>query len=144
MPILNDVPSAADEPDGAPKPPSGAAPIDNPRQREEHSVMEARLAKIESVQEQTVRALDLLQRRLDDGLRELHAEIREARRDARADTDKLCLALRAEIDKVRSEARQDNEKTRDELASALKWLVGLHLATLLAVLGGLARLGHLL
>lgn len=133
MPILNDVPSAADEGEGDSAQENNGAPIDNPRQREEHSIMEARLAKIESVQEQTVRALDLLQRRLDDGIRELHAEIREARRDARADTDK-----------VRSEARQDNEKTRDELASALKWLVGLHLATLLAVLGGLARLGHLL
>ena len=82
---------------------SGGEPPDDPG-------MEPRVAKLEAIADSTSKTLDLLQRRMDDGFKDLRAEMRDLRNDS---------------------------------ASNFRWIVGIQLTTLLAIVGVLAKAAKL-
>ncbi len=186
-------PEGEDEPDPADD--IFSAPIDKLGRGTQHRTMEARLGRIEGVLEQVVSAIALLQRRMDEGFRELRAEIREVRLEARADTEAARREFRAHMDEARratqlalDEARRENQagldrlrhetlaafdvarrenqaaldearrETRAELLDArreakadderrrrgvvigFRWMVGIQITTLLAILAKLANM----
>lgn len=91
--------------------------------------MEPRIATLEAITERTGKALEELGRRVDAGFRELRSEMREQRKE-----------LRSEIRDTRTES---NDRYK-ELRETIRWLIGLQVATLLSVVGLLAKAANLL
>jgi tetrahydromethanopterin S-methyltransferase subunit F len=83
--------------------------------------METRIAALEVKVERIGKALDDLRYRVDNGFRELRAEIRD----------------------VRDEAKLGNRDLRKDVDARFRWIVGIQIATLLAVLGVPARVANL-
>jgi len=84
-------------------------PLDNRRSDSEHEAIVTRIVRLEVTTEYTIKTLDLMQRRMDDGFKNLHDEIVRSRAEMRAD---------------------------------LRWLIGIQITTLLAVVGMLARMAN--
>ena len=84
-------------------------PLDNRRRDSEHEAIVTRIVRLEVTTEYTIKTLDLMQRRMDDGFKSLHDEIVRSRAEMRAD---------------------------------LRWLIGIQITTLLAVIGVLARMAN--
>lgn len=101
--------------------------------------MEPRIASLEAIKERTAKALEDLSRRVDEGFRELRCEMREMR----AEFNSRLNELRAELcSEIRATREQSNEGYK-ELREAFRWLIGIQVVTLFAVLGLLARAADL-
>ena len=101
--------------------------------------MEPRIASLEAITESTGKALEELRRRVDEGFRELRCEIRDSRAEFNNRLTETRTELRSEIRDTRYES---NERYK-ELRETFRWLIGIQVTTLLAVLGLLARAADL-
>jgi uncharacterized coiled-coil DUF342 family protein len=101
--------------------------------------METRIASLEAITESTGKALEELRRRVDDGFREIRCEIRDARAESNSRSSEIRAELRSEIRDTRNES---NERYR-ELRETIRWLIGIQVTTLLAVVGLLASAADL-
>lgn len=101
--------------------------------------MEPRIASLEAITESTGKVLEELRRRVDEGFRELRCEMREMRAEFNSRLNELRTELRSEIRDVREES---NERYK-ELRETIRWLIGIQITTLLAVVGLLARAADL-
>lgn len=98
--------------------------------------MEPRIASLEAIAESTGKTLEELRRRVDEGFRELRCEMRA---EFNSRLNELRTELRSEIRDVREES---NERYT-ELRETIRWLIGIQITTLLAVVGLLARAADL-
>jgi hypothetical protein len=94
--------------------------------------IETRIAALEATVDSIGKALDDLRRRMDDGFRDVCRKSDEHYRE-----------LRAEIRDVRNEAKLDNRELRKDVDAKFRWLAGIQIATLIAVSGVLARVANL-
>lgn len=101
--------------------------------------MEPRIASLEAILESTGKALEELRRRVDEGFRELRCEMREQRAEFNSRLTELRNDLRSEIRDTRKES---NDRYK-ELRETIRWLIGIQVATLLSVVGLLARAANL-
>jgi hypothetical protein len=90
--------------------------------------MDPRIPTLEAITERTGRALDELSRRVDDGFRELRSEMREQGKELRSD--------------IRDTRTESNDRYK-ELRETTRWLIGIQVATLLSVVGLLAKAANL-
>lgn len=97
--------------------------------------MEARIASLEAITESTSKALEDLRRRVDEGFREIRCEMRDWRIEVNERISELRSELKSEIRDVRTES---NERYK-ELRETIRWLIGIQITTLLAVIGLLAQ-----
>ena len=100
--------------------------------------MEPRIASLEAITECTAKGLEELRRRVDDGFREIRCEIREMRAEFNDKINELRSEMRSEIRDMRHESNERNKELRTEMREIFRWLVGIQITTLLAVLGLLA------
>ena len=106
--------------------------LDSAAGRGDHLSMEPRIASLEAITESTVKAMDELRRRVDEGFR-----------DARRETSELRTELRSEIRDARNESNERFKELRTEMRETSRWFLGIQITTLLAVLGLLARSANL-
>jgi hypothetical protein len=97
-------------------------PLDNHTSDSEHDAIVARIVRLEVTAESTIKTLDLRQRRMDDGFRHLSEEISQLRKEMRQD-------IRTEISDLRK-----------EMITNLRWLMGIQITTVIAVMGVLAKM----
>jgi hypothetical protein len=107
---------------GGALPPDG--PIDSDMQKADDEDMDTRIAKLEVIAENTVKALDAIQRRLDDGFKDVRGDMRIAR---------------AESEAAAKELRSEMRDARNDGNTNFKWVVGIQITILLAILGIVAR-----
>lgn len=105
--------------------------------------MEPRIASLEAITESTSKALEDLRRRVDDGFREIRGEIRDMRAEFNDRINDLRSEMRLEIRDVRNESNDRHKELRSEMRDMFRWMVGIQITTLLAVLGLLARAANL-
>lgn len=101
--------------------------------------MEQRIASLEAITESTAKALEELRRRVDEGFRELRCDLREMRAEFSDRISDLRSEMRSEIRDVRSESNERNKELRTEMREMFRWLIGIQITTLLALLGLLAK-----
>lgn len=98
-----------------------APPVDNAEQNADDENMNTKIAKLEAAAESTAKSLDAIQRRVDDGFKEMRA------------------------DSAATHRRLDDglKEVRAEASSNFKVLMGIQVTTLLAILGVLAKAAKL-
>ena len=101
--------------------------------------MEPRIASLEAITESTGKALEELRRRVDEGFKELRCELREMRAEFSDRISELRTEMRSEIRDVRNEANERHKELRTEMREMFRWLIGIQITTLLALLGLLAK-----
>lgn len=102
-------------------------------------VMETRIASLEAITESTGKALEELRRRVDEGFKELRCELREMRAEFSERISDLRTEMRSEIRDVRNESNERYKELRTEIREMFRWLIGIQITTLLALLGLLAK-----
>lgn len=101
--------------------------------------MEPRIASLEAITESTAKALEDLRRRVDEGFREIRCEMREMRIEFSDRLNELRAEMRSEIRDVRNESNERYKEIRTEMREMFRWLIGIQITTLLAVLGLFAK-----
>ena len=101
--------------------------------------MEPSIATLEAITERTAKALDELRRSVDEGFRELRCEMREQRGEFNAGLNELRNDVRSEIRDTRKESNDHFKEFRE----TTRWLIGIQVATLLSVIGLLAKAAEL-
>lgn len=101
--------------------------------------MEPRIASLEAITECTAKAVEELRRRVDEGFRELRCELREMRAEFSERINGLRWEMRSEIRDVRNESNERYKELRTEMREMFRWLIGIQITTLLALLGLLAK-----
>jgi len=99
---------------------SPVPPLDNQHGDSEHEAIVARIVRLEVNAEYTTKTLELMQRRMDDGFKQLTEAIGQLRTEMHADTNQL----------------------RKEISSNFRWLMGVQLTTIFAIMGMLARMAN--
>ncbi|MBC7861109.1 MAG: hypothetical protein H7Z39_20490 [Burkholderiaceae bacterium] len=88
-------------------------PLDERRGDSEHEAIVARIVRLEVTTEYAIKTLDLMQRRMDDGFKHLSEEIARSRTEMRIEISDL----------------------RKEMITNLRWLMGIQITTIVAVIG---------
>lgn len=120
---------------------SAIPPIDNPRPADDHEMLVARIVRLEVISDNTVKALDTMQRRMDEGFNRLSAEIHSETSQFRQEMmefRKEMMEFRKEI----MELHKEMMELRKEMNANLRWLAGVQMTTVLAVLAIMARMAH--
>jgi phytoene dehydrogenase-like protein len=95
-------------------------PLDNHHGDSEHEAIVARIARLDVTAEYTTKTLESMQRRMDDGFRHLGEEIAQ----------------------LRTEMRTEISDLRKEMITYLRWLMGIQITTIIAVMGMLAKMAN--
>ena len=101
--------------------------------------MEPRIASLEAITESTGTALDELRRGVDDGFKDLRCEMRELGARFSERLGELRSEMRSEIRDARNESNERHKELRTEMREMFRWLIGIQVTTLLALLGLLAN-----
>lgn len=96
--------------------------LDRPKASAEDEKTETRLTRVETIVDYLAKAIEHLEKRMDDGFAALRAE------------------HRADI----SELRQELNEFRKEVATHMRWLLGIVFASFMSLLAMMAKINHLL
>jgi Mg2+ and Co2+ transporter CorA len=110
---------------------SPVPPLDNHHGDSEHEAIVARIVRLEVNAEYTTKTLELMQRRMDDGFKQLTEEIAQLRTE-----------MRTELSGLRTEMRTEISDLRREMITNLRWLMGVQITTVIAVMGILAKMAN--
>ncbi len=110
-------------------------PVDNQWGGDDYIKMEARITKLEANGESSAKLIEAMQLRMDEGFKNLRAELHLEIASVRNEISGLRNEMRIEISQLRSEVTA----IRQDMNTNFRWFMGIQTTTIFALIGVGAR-----